>query len=177
MFRIFFLFFCIRHFWCQSQNVGLKLLYNENLDLHGATTSIDSMCEISSHHFIILGQDRIIRVYSLDTNFIFLNQITLNNYNHDITSVRCNGNAEAFLISPNKIPIFCRKYKFLWIVKIIQFWIDMIILFHSHSNPCASIFISSLNLWREFLWWHRVFLIILLTLTERVERRFLQILL
>ena len=97
----FFFFYILANVLKSQTNIALKILYEDNILSHGTFTSINSLCEISHHNFILLGNDHIIKLYSLDDNFNFLNQTTLSPYTNNITSVRCNGNNEAFLLSPD----------------------------------------------------------------------------
>ena len=71
MILIYFFLYILTHCFTQT-NIDIKLLFEDSLLNHGKTSSINSFCEISHHQFIILGDDKTVRLYSLDDNFIYI---------------------------------------------------------------------------------------------------------
>ena len=96
---VYLLFYCLSA--ALSQKIDINLLYNDNLLNHGISSSINSFCEISHHYFIILTEDHIVRLLYLNDNFAFTSLQAYSAYNNSISSVRCNGNNNAYLISQN----------------------------------------------------------------------------
>ena len=93
---VFLLFYFISSAYSHI-NIDIKLLYADNISEKESILSINSLCEIHPHHFLILSDDKILRLYSLEFNYI--EHQTMVPYDNPISSVRCNGRNGAYLLS------------------------------------------------------------------------------